>query len=240
VQVESCRILKSPRPLMAARAHSRLRSNREAPQSLMADVTVYDLSGRLVAELQGLLLRRVGRAALRLREHDISSCLVELAWEPESNAGVHPLEIVAALQPDLASRSNETGLEHWNVVEPQLDRVCRAYIVRALREFDYTLVPGERIDVAALVARGAIRPGFARLLGRFLDILAADGIVARDAEGWRVLRAPRAADADGLLAALAAEHPAFDAELTFTRRCGPHLAAALSGDCDPLQLLFPG
>ena len=86
----------------------------------------------------------------------------------------------------------------------------------------------------------ASSPRYRRLLGRFLEILADDGVLAARRDGWRCVEAAVADAAGPMARALRGEHPEAGAELTLTERCGGALAAALTGDVDPLELLFPG
>ena len=244
-EVGTCRVYESPRPLTRAHVCARIQAYEPGAQLLHAQLDVYDADGAPVASLRGIHLKRVGRASLeRLREISIDSWLVDLAWERAGDGDheewANPRAIAAAIRPGIVASSIANGWEQWNDVEPLLDRVCRDYILRAFHELGWNPFPGEHLDTAALASRMRVKPQFARLFGRFLAILESDGVLRREGEGWRVVRAPQLTDPDASLDALSGHYPAFAAELTFTRRCGPQLSAALTGACDPLQLLFPG
>lgn len=62
--------------------------------------------------------------------------------------------------------------------------------------------------------------------------------LGEDAE-WEVLRRPDYADPQKTWSTLLTENPAFFAEFTLIRRCGESLAEVLSGETNPLQLIFP-
>ena len=244
LEIETCRIENPGHAITRCSAHARVLSGAGAnAEVLAAEVSVYDESGTVLAVLAGIHFKRVNRATLaRFQDSAVERWLIELNWEAERSgaARVSPPSIAASVRPAIAANSVATGWEKWNEVEPQLDRVCRDYIARALTTLGYQWKTGERLEVRALARQLRIKPDFVRLLGRFLDILADDGVLRKDGANWHVLRAPAAAKPDAALAALRAHYPAFEAEITFTERCGPELAAALTGATDPLQLLFPG
>jgi hypothetical protein len=98
------------------------------------------------------------------------------------------------------------------------------------------------VDPVKLAADLHIQPQHVRLFGRFLDILEEDDVLRREGAGLVVHVPPALRAADELTAdldRLLTKYPAFEAELTLTRQCGPYLAEALTGGADPLQLLFP-
>ncbi len=78
-------------------AHARLQSGVDTSHdTLKADFLVFDDAGRLVAELTGLLLRRVGRNVLnRATEQRFSDCLYEPQWRPQARQPVLELGSVA-------------------------------------------------------------------------------------------------------------------------------------------------
>jgi NADPH:quinone reductase-like Zn-dependent oxidoreductase/SAM-dependent methyltransferase/NADP-dependent 3-hydroxy acid dehydrogenase YdfG/acyl carrier protein len=244
LEIESCAIAAAGRPLTQCRAHARLLSAVDgSAEVLRAELNVYDGSGTPVATLCGIQFKRVNRATLaRLREAKVDDWLVELTWEAaqDGRSGLSPLALAANVRGTIAANSIATGWEQWNEVEPQLDRVCRGYIARAFADLGHRWAVGDLLDASTLAGKLHVKPHYSRLLGRFLDILAADGVVRRDGSGWRVLRAPVLDGSDAELANLRARYPAFEAEIAFTGRCGPELAAALAGRSDPLHLLFPG
>src|SRR5260370_5185375 len=78
-------------------AHARLQSGVDTSHdTIKADFLVFDDAGRLVAELTGLLLRRVGRNVLnRATEQRFSDCLYEPQWRPQARQPVLELGSVA-------------------------------------------------------------------------------------------------------------------------------------------------
>ncbi|MFN8008639.1 MAG: SDR family oxidoreductase, partial [Terriglobia bacterium] len=229
-------------------SYARLRP-RTGKETLSGDITVFDAEGRLVAQLEGLHLKRVDLATLaKGLEKKYTPWFYEIGWENrvlEIPASVpagwsFPSDIANVVRPEIASLSQEQGWESYSDLEPQLDAVCTAYVAQALRKLGWQFQAGEKIPVAALPIRLQIKSQFHRLLDRLLEMLAEDGVLQRNKDNWEVLRLPEELDPELRVGELLGQYPRFEAELTFTRRCGRQLAEALVGDSDPLQLLFPG
>ena len=229
--------------------HARLRSNTSS-ETMTADLRVFDTEGRLVAELEGIHLKRADRQTLAgVRGDKYANWLYEVQWQAKPLVraeavaapwNITPSEIAGLVRPEITPLSQEQGWEQYSELEPQLDALCSAYVTRALRQLGLPLRPGERIAAASLASRLKVKPQFKRLLGRMLDILTEDGVLRRKNGEWEILSVPERGDPENQARELMEHYPAFEAEMTFMRRCGQQLAEALCGDCDPLQLLFPG
>ena len=72
-----------------------------------------------------------------------------------------------------------------------------------------------------------------------LAILFQVGVLAKERDSWRVLRAPRTENLEAEARALLVSEPSIEAELEITARVAPHLADALRGRKDEAELLFP-
>ena len=119
--------------------------------------------------------------------------------------------------------------------------MCGLLVVRAFQRLGFAPGEGERVKAASLASRLGVAPAHHRLLGRLVAILAEDGWLRRAGEELVVERSwSGVADPLPLLARLAVEHPAAEAEVELTSRCAAELAEALRGEREPMQLLFPG
>jgi NADPH:quinone reductase-like Zn-dependent oxidoreductase/SAM-dependent methyltransferase len=234
VQIATCRLEQNSTPLVNCRTHVVLRAGSEPnAQVMVADVRVHDMAGNLVATLEGVQLQRAGREALeRLRSVDLADSLVELRWEaeeaPAASAWTSPTALASGVRPSIARLSAETGWDRWAEIAVELDSICRGYIRGALQTLGWNSVRDGGEDLTRLASQLSIKPAFTRLFGRFLTLL------ARDSSG-----ASTNTNLTERLDALISRYPAFGAELTFVKRCGPELAQVLAGRRDPLHLLFP-
>ncbi len=205
---------------------------------LRAEVTVHDATG-VVATLGGI--------ALRAAAADTDVPFYEVAWPPlppeqaewfPSPAGLHAA--VGARLPGLAA---EHGLDDYQQAFLGLESLCADWITAALGGLGWNPDVGSMVQRDALADRLGIAPRYRRLLGRYLDILAEDGVLSRQEGGWLVSRAlpvrSVAQCAEGA-AGLLARHQASHARIALAQRCGDVLAGILRGTVDPLHQLFPG
>jgi acyl transferase domain-containing protein/SAM-dependent methyltransferase len=140
---------------------------------------------------------------------------------------------VAALQQSRPAGANDLGYA-------AIDRLCRDYIREALGKLGCALSPGDAFSTAELFHRLGVAHRHKRLFARMISILAEDGIIAGDADGWRISASPEPPSSEGRLNTLAADYPEFATELAVLAPCGASLAEVLQGRRDPLELLFPG
>ena len=218
--------------------------------SLEVDTLVFDSTGALVAEIRGLSLRRVDRQVLaKHQEEPLRDWLYELNWKVapmQQEAGLgqpasiaSPLEIAEALRVYAAQHSKDSAMAEFASLFPQLETLSTQYVCRALRQLGWSLSPHERFTTEAKAADLRIPEKYRRLFARMLEMLATDGILKRGDEGWVVCQLPPAQGDEISSDDLLQRYADCSSELKMTIRCGEHLAEAIRGDCDPLDLLFP-
>jgi acyl transferase domain-containing protein/NADP-dependent 3-hydroxy acid dehydrogenase YdfG len=221
------------------------------PQTLRAEVRLLDEDGRLVAEVEGLSLRRGAAPGEQAAGWD--DWLYRVAWrttgrtaepsatgapvEPEQRAPAALAEAVSAALPAAADRH---GLAAEHALFPRLESLCARYAADALLELGLTFEPGRRFTTAEVAARCGIVPRYGRLLERLLEILDEVGLLARDGESWEVRAAPDSLPTPEAAEDLVAAFPQCGTQIRLAANCGAALAEVLAGRADPLALLFPG
>lgn len=230
-----------------ARVENSASGNKE---TLTAHVELCDVDGRLTARISGLQLKRADAAALvRSTLAAGSDMLYQIDWLPFEGSGerdtarvsdVDLQRIVRRLRDRPTELAAEHGMGVWDAVGPGLDTLCAAYIARALEHLGMAFEPDQRVTTDALLQTLGIESRHRRLMDRYLSILDEEDILTRSGDAWTVRRRPDLPDPASLAARLLAEHKDCEAEIQWTAGCGEGLAAALCGDVDPLQLLFPG
>lgn len=171
----------------------------------------------------------------------VQRMLHEVAWREQEggSSGLSTHAIAATVIPQIRAAGREPALAAYESYLPRLDVMAAEYIVEGMRTLGWSFSPGARVTAAGLMSQLGIVSRHERLVSRMLDILADDGILARDGDGFTVVRDP-VTSADDTGASLLAEFPQCVAELTLTQRCARELAGVLRGTVDPLSLLFPG
>ena len=219
------------------------------------DVRLFDDSGETLGEVKGLHLKKTAPGAIRSAERGLrDEWTYEVQWQPSNliPAGdtlpppdylPGPVAIAEVLAQRLGPVGAEHGLDGYNQFLVELEKLSADYVVSALARLGLAPELKERFTTASLAERLGVVEAHRRLFGRFLEILAEDGLLERSGESFTVTRPlePRPArELADRAARLLERHPDCDAQITLVRRCGEELAAVVHGDADPLQLLFPG
>ncbi len=121
-----------------------------------------------------------------------------------------------------------------------LERLTTAYEVGALRELGLFATAGERLTPADAVARAGLKATYVRLVGRWFEKLAAEGVLERDGEVFMSAEPLAGVPVSPLLEEAATLFDDYPEVLAYLRRCGDRLARVLAGRESPLETLFPG
>ena len=170
----------------------------------------------------------------------------QVVWEPApiaAHAAVSltgPAQFAPAVLKRFAALSVQNGMSAYDSLLPKLDRICSGYIGKAMLDLGFDASLGRRFTLNSQVALLAIAPRNIRLFARLMEMLAEDGILRRDETTWEVVGPLASGDPDRECEAALEIFGDVDAEILMLRRCATELARVLTGDQDPLQLLFPG
>lgn len=227
--------------------HTILQTTNQANKEIFSGhIRLFDQAGQLVAEIEGLHLKRAGREAmLHATRRQASDWLYQVQWQAQPQVNLPPDYLPAPQQlaqevtPAIAALSTQHNLAAYRELSPDLDALCAAYIVQAWQQLGWAGQPGEVISTETLATQLGVIPAHHRLLGRMAEILSEESILSKSDSGWQVIQKAALTDTESLLARLIAQYPFHEAELRLTGRCGVHLAQVLAGTQDPLQLLFP-
>ncbi|MBL8163039.1 MAG: polyketide synthase dehydratase domain-containing protein, partial [Anaerolineae bacterium] len=246
IAIEQFRLYQTPPA--ALWAYAEIKPGSESNKEIFAgDIRLFDENGVLIAEANGVQLKRAGRdALLQATRQQNDDWFYRVEWQsrphPQPQFTPQPADYIGALEPavhqaqrELDEAAVQHGLDAYAELAIELDAASAAYTVHALERLGVAFVPGTSIDLNKL----PVVPGQRRLLGRLLDQLAADGLLRAAGGGYAVQASAPDLDADAHLQTLAAAYPAFSAEIALLARCGPYLGDVLRGDRDPLTLLFP-
>ncbi len=229
-------------------SHVRLAAgSRAGLPAYSATVRIFDEDGTLLAEMEGLQLQRVGRDVLtRLAGRVAKQDLYVEQWVPrpleqedEPGAARDAVSIARRAAAQLEVLIREHHLAEVDDYQPRLEALAGRWAERVLAELGWHPAEGTWESAEAIAERLGVVPAHRRLFARLLAIYAEDGGAAERDGLWTAHRAPGRPDVVRELEALRGEHPDA-AELELLAGTGPGLVAAMRGECDPLQLLFPG
>ena len=220
-------------------------------ETLHVNISVFNENGDLVAELAGIVVKRASTDALiEAGRREISKWLYRIDWKPvpatASSAPRQPAsfplsaaELAEKAADYLETLDRELHFSAFAGFFPELDHLCREYILKALTGLGWEPVAGRRCDPETLAASVGIVGRHRQLWGRLLAILHEDGILEDNPAGFLVATRPEKADPEARLQAMLKRYPAAEAELRLTAQVGRNLADALCGLQDPLDLIFP-
>jgi NADPH:quinone reductase-like Zn-dependent oxidoreductase/SAM-dependent methyltransferase len=214
-----------------AYAHGILRSTTS--EGFVGDFQLLNREGSLLAKGEGV---HFVRAASRLRaaRPALENCFYDVVWQPVEKTADRqdlaflppPATVAAEIQPDAARLGREHGLDRYAELALRLEMLSSDFVHAALRRLG--CVPHGRAaeSVEALAGRLGVARLQRRLFARMLEIVREDaGREPRDPEQvWR---------------SLFAGYPDCETELELIGRCGRKLAEVVTGQQDPVELLFP-
>lgn len=222
----------------------------QSATNIKGDIQLLHEAGNVQVEIQGLRLQSFEEARETTAEK-IDNYFYEYQWRlkarPEqklvdSAAAYLPtaLQIALSVQPEAERLSQQhRRKQYYQVVEPQLDALCAAYIVQALDQLGWQPQLHTSVGVNSLAEQLGVAEQHRRLLGRMLEILQEDAVLSKLNHQWKVSKLPELQDTQKIWQELVAHHPSYIAELKLLGQCGPHLASVLRGELDPLGLIFP-
>ncbi len=228
---------------------ARLRqSDGPQPSQWLADVVLRDRNGAFRGELLGISLRRTTRDSLRqlIGGPADSPLFYEVKWEDlqpmvARAGGFAPLQrLVPGVREQFNTLARANGMSIYDELLPELDRLSGALVSAALRELRFNETVGRQFAVDTEAATLRIVDRHRRLFARLLQMLVEDGVLHQRGALYEVARALPAVDVGEGYQRAFARFGDVDGELLTLQRCGGSLARVLTGDQDPLQLLFPG
>ncbi len=227
--------------------HAKVNSDNDR-EYIIADIDVFDDEGTLIAEIFGFRADRVEQSD----GEDLEKCTYQNKWEQSMLKGTRisgdngiasPAEIVEAAKVNLQTYYDERGLhDHYAKFLPKLDEVAYDFIANSYLELGWQPEVGDVISVESLMEELNIASHHAKLVhGQFVALQEAG--ILKDIEdfNWKVTRVPE--HKEGMMEVLDKvenDLPQFASEVELQRVTGPNLAGVLSGEVDPLEVLFPG
>lgn len=231
--------------------HAVIRDAAESlPNEWRVDVTLYSERGSAVGSIRGLCMRRASPETLdhiaRAKAQRGSENLhYKIVWQPSpvvpsAATSLSALKDQASqIQKKFADLAAQHGLSIYDALLPELDRLSIEYIAHALRKLGFDETIGRAFGVEAEQAQLGIIPRYTRLFARMIEMLLQDGYLERHQGGVRMVRRLPASDPARSSQVLLERFGDVDGELRTLQRCAAKLERVLTGQQDPLHLLFP-
>lgn len=222
---------------------------QRTPDSLLSDIEVFDNDGNRVADILGFRVDRVEQKDEATEE--LENSFYQFSWEPswlrgsraEGSANIAATNDIT----DLVSDAVTEVYQEYDTVTclkdyaPKADALgCRA-VEHAYQDLGWKPQPGDEFTTNELISQLGIVDEHRRLVAAQLRYLALDGVLeSLGDKGWKVLSTPEKIDLPAALDALRAEFPQYNADTDLFQLAWLKLGDVLSGELDPLEVLFPG
>jgi acyl transferase domain-containing protein/NADPH:quinone reductase-like Zn-dependent oxidoreductase/SAM-dependent methyltransferase/acyl carrier protein len=213
---------------------------------IVANLQVYSDADVLLWEGRGLRCQAVGAMGNR---DALGDMLYQYRWRlalrPNAGLARSPLPGPELLDqwvsPFRDQLFGQPGLAEWHArFMSRSNRLCGAYVSRALQDLGADWQPGDHFGTEDLGRRLGVAAQHFRQLDRMLGWLAEDGQLRRADNGWEVIQtAAETPEPSQLWSQILFQQSAFFAEVLLLRRCGQELPRILRGDLNVLTLLFP-
>lgn len=200
-------------------AAANVRVERETENTLTVAVHLFDARGEIVAEADGVHMRRV---VLEQRAVDDVCFRVELCRRERAA----PLDPVAVIGSVFAGRGEETADEARLMLRAHMLATAHRALAR-IADAD------GRLDIGAAVLAGRLSPEAAGWVGRMAEVLAEAGLADLDAGGFRLAAETGLPDPEPILATFAAEFPAASDELLHAARTAAEVDGFLAEGLPP-------
>lgn len=198
-----------------------VRVERETENTLTVGVHLFDAEGRIVAEADGIHMRRV---MLEQRAVDDVCFRVEICRRERPA----PLDPAAAIGAAFAGRGEEAPDEARLMLRAHMLATAHRALLR-VADAD------RRLDIGAAVLAGRLSPEATGWVGRMAEVLADAGLAELDAAGIRLAAETGLPAPEPILATFAAEFPSASDELLHAARTAAEVDGFLAEGAPPAQ-----
>ncbi len=223
-------------------------------ETFTGDLRLYSMDGVELGDFEGYAVKRATRSALLAGTEQIDDLLYEVIWRDRAlEPGTVPADFLPSPANVALSSTPFTDYLSDQGVDPNsrtalltdLERLSWSYALAALECLGWTRVREDRIDSEELRRRFNVLPEHSHVFRRMFELLSRAGVVREDADGFVVAvgqgdSLPENMPADGYEFAqeMLERYDHGSTEVGLFSRCAAALADVLTGQADPLTLLF--
>ena len=229
-------------------------SDSPVPEALTGDLWMYDRSGRQIGSLTGFTVKRATRSSFLSAVEDPTDLIYETVWRnidhPSTSRREHPLADLSDLQSNIEPffsylRSQGVTPEQRYSLLQDLEKLAHSWVIAALDSRGLERVKGKEIHAEELMVQMGILPIHKNLVNRILKMMVEAEVLAKSSDGAFTVSLDlneelpnEISPPDKLFKELQEKHPHGQYELTLLNRFGSNFIDLLTGNADPLALLF--
>ncbi|MCW5313964.1 SDR family NAD(P)-dependent oxidoreductase [Nostoc sp. KVJ3] len=223
---------------------SAIRLTKNSPNIVVSDIDIYSEQGELLVAITGFELKSVQRQEIIRHASQAQSYIEE--WIPLApllpdgrDTLLTPDVIKTQVKAQQLEQQLADKLRQYERLLGEMESLSVIYIWEGLKNLDWEPKLGQTYQEEQITVQARVVDFYRPLLSRCLSILAEEGIVTQQKDGWLLVKEPSTSSSQLQIQHLSNEFPDYLAEINLIERCGSALAEVMRHQIEPLELLFP-
>ncbi|MEA5529167.1 type I polyketide synthase [Dolichospermum sp. UHCC 0684] len=240
VRIAKFQFFKSP----GASVISAARLTKNSNNYIISNIDIYSEQGELLVAITGFELKSVQSQEIIRHQIQPQSYIEEwitlASLLPDGRDYLlNPDAIKTLVQPQQLEQQLAEKLYQYERLLEEMETLSVSYIWEGLKELNWQPQLGQIYPEEQIATQGGVVDFYRPLLSRCLAILAEEGIITQQKDGWLLAKEPVISSSQLPIQQLRREFPDYLAEINLIERCGSALAAVMRRQIEPLELLFP-
>jgi microcystin synthetase protein McyD len=240
VRIAKFQFFKSP----GASVISAARLTKNSNNYIISNIDIYSEQGELLVAITGFELKSVQSQEIIRHQIQPQSYIEEwitlASLLPDGRDYLlNPDAIKTLVQPQQLEQQLAEKLYQYERLLEEMETLSVSYIWEGLKELNWQPQLGQIYPEEQIATQGGVVDFYRPLLSRCLAILAEEGIITQQKDGWLLAKEPVISSSQLPIQQLRSEFPDYLAEINLIERCGSALAAVMRRQIEPLELLFP-
>ena len=226
----------------------------DIPQTYCGNLWIYDRTESLVGYLHGMVAKQASKSLFSTSVSEPQDLLYEVDWQNVDHEVMtrkrHPLSSLASIEREIAPffdylRANGVTPEARSEFLKELNSLGYAWIIAMLQEVSKESPIETPIAPLGLISQFGFLPEHQALITRMLDMLVRAQVMSTSTGEQYTLAVPSwesvpdsLIDPEKIFQELNAKHPHGRYELTLLHKFGASMFELLTGEQNPLELLF--
>ena len=223
---------------------SAVRLTKSSHNLIVSNIDIYSEQGELLVAITGFELKSVQRQEIIHHESQAQSYIEEwITLPPLLPDGrdylLTPDVIKTQVNLQQLEQQLADKLRQYERLLGEMESLSVSYVWEGLKKLNWEPKLGETYQEETIADQGGVVDFYRPLLSRCFAILAEEGIVTQQKDGWLLAKEPSTSSSQLQIPHLRSEFPDYLAEINLIEGCGSALAAVMRRQIEPLELLFP-
>lgn len=244
VSVDKISLYKSP----SAKTFAHVKLIKNSGKLLVANIDICDGYGDVEVAIKHLTCQKVEENTSESRSY-IGDVFYQYKWLEKPIDKDQKIKRLSLPKPDVLKKdlkiiedeftNNFYRNKFYSKIEPQIDNLCLDFVIEAFNRLGFRFVKGNTFTTDDLIKSLGIIDSQFKLFKHLLKILTTEEILRSEDGCWKIMKHQKSSNAIIGWKELLDKYPNYQTELNLTMRCGSQLDKILTGDADPLSIIFP-